>query len=367
MVSPSWANQSAIDRTNEASIALTIATNAMKQANEKDDRITALSQVIRAIENGMGGMRDSLRSLTVSERQIQAKLDQQRDQISRLLGVLMTIERASSPLLLIHPTGPEGAARSGMMVSEVTPALQREAETLRSDLIELATIRETQERAEASLSASLTSLVEARAALSHAISARTDLPNRFLSDPIHNQLLADSSETLNAFAQSLSETEGYAEPLPPLGFAEKKGQLLLPVGGSILRQFKEPDAAGVIRSGLVIAAQDLSLVSAPAGGTVRFSGPFLDYDNVIIIEPETDYLMVIAGLNEVYVTPGDIVEENTPIGLLGGETLGANDLLLEFSDSTGSLQTQTLYFELRENGEPLDPSEWLKTNKELVE
>jgi septal ring factor EnvC (AmiA/AmiB activator) len=34
--------------------------------------------------------------------------------------------------------------------------------------------------------------------------------------------------------------------------------------------------------------------------------PLLDYGNVIILEPESDYLLIVAGLATVFVQAGDL-------------------------------------------------------------
>jgi hypothetical protein len=53
-------------------------------------------------------------------------------------GVLQSIQSAPGPLLLLHPDGPVGTARAGMIVADVTPAVAREAQALRAQLEELA-------------------------------------------------------------------------------------------------------------------------------------------------------------------------------------------------------------------------------------
>jgi hypothetical protein len=63
----------------------------------------------------------------------------------RLLAVLQSIQSAPGPLLLLHPDGPVGTARAGMIVADVTPAVAREAQALRAQLEELASLRAVQE------------------------------------------------------------------------------------------------------------------------------------------------------------------------------------------------------------------------------
>ena len=69
-----------------------------------------------------------------------------------------------------------GTARSGMMLSQVTPALQEKADSLRAKLEEVALLRGLQEGAERTLSEGLAGVQQARTALSQAVSERSELP-----------------------------------------------------------------------------------------------------------------------------------------------------------------------------------------------
>ncbi len=345
-----------------ASAALQDAAKTLKKADTAKDRVAALTQTIRAYETGLTAMREGIRAATLRERVLHLEFEQRRDQLSRLLGILQTLERASTPMLLIHPTGPVGTARSGMMMSEVTPSLQRQAEELRTQLEELDALKRVQAKAETDLRLGLAGVQEARVALEKAITARTDLPKRLTDDPVRTQILADSAKSLNAFASSIQalpkETRG-AEQKP---FYQRKGALPLPVSGTILRHFQEADAAGLERPGVLISARPLSLVATPAPATVRYAGPFLDYGNVIILEPDPGYLVIFAGLDQVYVELGQVVNEGEAVGLLGGKQQGTQEFLIEATKGGGTIAQETLYMELREKGKPIDPEAWFALN-----
>jgi septal ring factor EnvC (AmiA/AmiB activator) len=88
----------------------------------------------------------------------------------------------------------------------------------------------------------------------------------------------------------------------------------------------------------------------------------LDYGNVIILEPQAGYLLVIAGLDQVYGEIGQILDQGAPVGLLGGKQTGAQEFLIQASDGGGAMAQETLYIELRHNGEPVDPEVWFALN-----
>jgi len=356
------AQTSPVFEAQMASAALEDAAKALQKAEGSKDRVAALSQTIHAYESGLAAMRNGIRSATLRERVLHLEFEQRRDQLSRLLGILQTLERASTPMLLIHPTGPVGTARSGMMMSEVTPSLQRQAEELRNQLEELNALKDIQAKAENDLRLGLAGVQEARVALAQAASDRTDLPRRYADDPVRTQILADSATSLSLFANSINalpeETKGASQK----PFIELKGILQMPVSGTVLRHFLESDAAGLERPGMLISARPLSLVLSPSNATVRYSGPFLDYGNVIILEPDTGYLLIFAGLDQVYVELGQIVNSGEPVGLLGGKQQGTQEFLIESSEGGGAIALETLYIEFREKGEPIDPEAWFASS-----
>jgi len=349
----------------DAASQLNAAHRALNEASGARDRVAALTQTIRGYENGLDALREGLRRAAIRENAIRLEFESESSRVSRLLGVLLNIQSASGPLLLLHPSGPLGTARSGMIVSDITPALQQQAADLRRRLEEVSLLRALQESAAGSLEEGLQGVQIARTELSKAISERTDLPQRFLSDPQQVQRLIDSTETLDGFATGLAQIDtGNENSAETLNFSQSKGTLALPVSGTLLRAFNEPDAAGIRRPGLLIATRPLSLVTTPWPATLRYRGPLLDYGNVMILEPSADTLLVLAGLSQVYGEVGQVLPPDTALGLMGGEELNINTFLPGVTNTTGSDQTETLYIELRMDGEPVDPTQWFAETKE---
>jgi septal ring factor EnvC (AmiA/AmiB activator) len=198
-------------------------------------------------------------------------------------------------------------------------------------------------------------------ALTQAISDRTELPPRTATDSAAMLALIEAAETLDAFASNLvitgPQTEGG-------GFAEAKGTLPLPVTGRILRGPGEADAAGVVRPGWLVVTQPRALVTAPHAATVRYAGPLLDYGNVIILEPENGYLLVLTGLGTLLVEQGEIVGNGAALGLMPGVVAETDDILTEIREGGGQQATETLYIEAREAETPVDPADWFRTGRD---
>jgi septal ring factor EnvC (AmiA/AmiB activator) len=250
-----------------------------------------------------------------------------------------------------------GTARAGMIVADVTPAVAREAQALRAQLEELALLRALQDDALAQLTTGLSGAQEARAALSQAIADRRVLPSPFALDTEAMAAILANANSLDSFAELLRALPSSAPDDIP-DFAAARGSLDNPVIGTVLRRFGETDAAGVSRPGLVLASRPRALVTAPWPASVRYAGPLLDYGNVIILEPEADYLLIVAGLGEVFVEAGQLVTDDAPLGLMPGPEGVGEDLILPATAGGGANLSETLYLELREGGRPVDPAEW---------
>jgi septal ring factor EnvC (AmiA/AmiB activator) len=341
------------EQAAQASAQLQEAVAALDAATEARDRVTALSQTIRAYESGLAALRGALREAALREATLTKAFDAKREGIGRLLGVLATMEANPGPLLLLHPEGAVGSARSGMILADVTPALQAEAQALKTQLQELADLRALQLSAGDVLETGLATAQAARTELSKAISDRTDLPTRFTEDPGVLKGLLDSADTLDAFASGLSPDSEAGTT-----FAGEKGRLPLPVLGTVLRQPGEADAAGVRRPGVTLATQPRALVTSPWPATIRYRGPLLDYGNVMILEPGDGYLLVLAGMETLYGEVGEVIATDAPLGLMGGPRTASAEFVAGSPDGSGGRDTETLYMELRQGAAPVDPIPW---------
>ena len=339
-----------------AAADLQVAVAAMQAATGARDRVAALTQTIRAYEQGLEAVREGLRQVTIRETALTLQFEAERDQVARLVGVLESLPADPGPLLLLHPAGPLGTARSGMLLADVSAALQARADRLRRELTEVHDLRLVQEAASATLADGLGAAQKARSALSQAISDRTDLPVRFVDDPAALKGLLESADTLDAFAAGLGS--GIAAEDLSADITAAKGTLPLPVLGTILRRPDEADAAGVRRPGLLVATRAHALVTAPWPATIRYRGPLLDYGNVMILELGRGYLLILAGLGTVYGQIGEVVPSGAALGLMGGPEAMSTEFIASTPEDAGAGGSETIYVELRQGADPVDPTEW---------
>lgn len=153
------------------------------------------------------------------------------------------------------------------------------------------------------------------------------------------QALEETIRTLGSRASSGGVGEG---------FRERKGELAPPVVASVIERFGkvvDPEfKTTTFRSGIDFGADAGERVLAVAPGLVRFAGWFRGYGRIVIIDHGDGFHTISGHLDEIHVKVGTPVDEGEPLGTVG---------------ETGSLYGPSLYFELRENGQPIDPEPWL--------
>ena len=195
--------------------------------------------------------------------------------LSRLLAVLMGTASLDDATVLAHPEGALAAARAGLSLRDVAPALGAEVADLRDALDDISALRRARQYGLLALEQGLSVAQQARLALTQAIAERGPLPKRLSEDPDAMAALAASAASLDAFAQDLASRSPVLSDSAThaiRGFRNAKGRLAMPVRGNVARGFQQADATGVERPGLDIATLPGALVSAPWAGTVRYAG-----------------------------------------------------------------------------------------------
>lgn len=347
-----WAGIASADpaeRAMAAAHALEAATQAMQAAQSGRDQIAALSQTIQSYEDGMIALRDGLRNAQVQEAALAQQFAARGEDLARLLSVLMATERLDTSLGYLHPDGALEAARAGMLLSDVTPELARDVVELRDALEDLRALRRARQFGLLALEQGLVAAQEARVALAQAISDRGPLPQNLTDAPAQLEALARNAATLSDFAIELADRPLVSESRTARTFRAAKGTLPLPVRATLLHRFNQPDAAGVVRQGMVFAAAPEALVTAPWQATVRYAGPLAGHGIIVILEPGEEMLLVLAGLGASLVQTGEILPQGAPIGMMP---------LAQSGEIPSGSRSQTLYFELREAGNPIDPEPW---------
>lgn len=140
------------------------------------------------------------------------------------------------------------------------------------------------------------------------------------------------------------ETENQYEPVASNGsFAKQKGSLRLPVRGAVAGRFGSPREGGGTWRGLFIRAPTGSEVKAVANGRVVFAEWMRGFGNLLIVDHGDSYLSIYGNNDSMLKQTGQAVK--------GGETVAT-------AGNSGGNPDSGLYFELRHQGQPIDPMKW---------
>jgi septal ring factor EnvC (AmiA/AmiB activator) len=129
-------------------------------------------------------------------------------------------------------------------------------------------------------------------------------------------------------------------------FAGQASQLNWPVKGKVLKRFGQARADGRLKwQGVLLDAPAGSNVRAVYHGRVVFSD-WLDGMGLLMIIEHGDGYMSLYGHNQ------DLLKEV-------GQWVGPDETIAHVGDS-GGRATAGLYFEIRKNGEPVNPGKWIR-------
>ena len=94
-----WAQSETAAAAQAAAARLAAASVLLDQAGGSDDQIAALTETVRAYEDGLGAMRDGLRRVAIRQTAIRAELEARSAEVAQLLGVhrslVFTVENTS--------------------------------------------------------------------------------------------------------------------------------------------------------------------------------------------------------------------------------------------------------------------------------
>lgn len=230
----------------------------------------------------------------------EARLAAQQAPLAQLLATAQRLALRPPALALAKPGAAEDMVRTRALIASLAPEIKRRTAALRRQMIATEAAR-----------------AEAEQALAAALSA---------------------GEGTDMLAQSPNETARLAAlPAPdfPAATQPDSAAYRLPVAGKVVLGMGERAGVGVRARGLTLATAGGATVSAPAMARVAYAGPFRGYGDIVILDHGHGWTSVLAGLERVTASTGELVGAGGPIGHMGKDH-------------------PRLTIELRHNGQPID-------------
>ena len=183
----------------------------------------------------------------------------------------------------------------------------------------------------------LASNLKERQALVAKLDGRYDSEQARLEDL--NQDRAHVERLLDRMQKELANLK---KPPPSTAIRKTQGDLPWPVQGSMLSSYGSGD--GVNRNGILIGAPAGTAIQAVHAGRVVFANWMRGFGNLLILDHGDGILTLYAHLQQIDVDPGQQVSNGQTVGAVG---------------NTGGQSRPALYFEVRQNGNPINPGNWI--------
>jgi murein hydrolase activator len=153
-----------------------------------------------------------------------------------------------------------------------------------------------------------------------------------------------NQEAVNDDSEVYSQGNSAAFPKLEGDFSSLKGKLPLPVRGRLANMVSSPSAETNWK-GVLIDAMEGAEIKAITKGKVAYSGTLKGYGLLIIVEHGKEYMTLYAFNQSLFKHKGDTVEAGDVIASVG---------------QSGGRSRPGLYFEIRQNGKPVDPLLWCR-------
>lgn len=293
--------------------------------------------------------RDRERELLLRAEQLEAAVDARRQKLAEQLQIAYRVGRRSRLKALLNQEDPAEISRVLALHGYLGRARLDAIAALDAELQRLEVVREEQRR----VASNLQSLAERQAA------ARADqnaalVQRQSALDALENSI-RDQAQRLAGMRQAATELEALLTELasaladiPPetriAPFSELRGRLPMPVDAPVRAAFSDTRSGNLSWQGWLIETEVGTPVRAVAYGRVAYADWLRGYGMMLIVD-HGDGFMTLYGQNQSLIAEvGDWVAPGDTVALAG---------------NTGGNSAPGLYFQIRRDGQPVDPAGWV--------
>lgn len=360
-----------LERTKEQAEAL---EEKLKEAQSELSDVQAESVKLgQGLQHTERKIADKSKSLAILEKELTTKQQSQearKADVARLVHGMIRMQRMPRQFVIAQPGNADGLLRTASALDITYRSVAEEMASLSVQMEEIEALKDKvtdardklqeQQVEQQSEQDELQAMVKERqqqfralnqnhqqvkdkvSALSQESTSLQDLIGRLKKEEaIFSQMAMPQPKPRAPTRPVEQRLASLPEPMPPAR-APTESAASAPVMGKIIHRYGERSVSGDKRSGHVIQTAPAALVTAPKGGRVVYSGTFMEYGNMIIIQHDGGMHTVLAGLNDVKVEPGQPLRAGEPVGVMGN-----------------TLPDRELYLELRKDSKPIDPTAWM--------
>lgn len=351
--------------------------DASRRLRAADEQVDRTARELRRTEAELADKRAALAALGARRDALGERLGAQRRELAGLLRAAYTVGDDAPLKLLLAQDRVAEANRALAYHGYLQRARSRRIAELRAELAGLEALEREIAREQAALDAARAQQQAQIAALERDRKARAgtiaQLDTRYQDRRAREQALGRDAKALErllaqlraAAARAAAERKAAAEAAararaaapagtrsataPPVTVAKtapiQVGGLGWPLSGSLLAGYGARMPDGRSSSGVLIGAPAGTAVKAVADGTVVFSEWMTGYGMILIVDHGNGYMSLYAHNDALLKDAGDAVRRGDTIASVG---------------NSGGQGRPGLYFELRRNGQPVNPATWLQ-------
>lgn len=302
--------------------------------DESNRRRTEAEAAAAAAQERLAMLQQDIASETVRQRQA-------RDAFEAALITAAFAQRRAEPRVV----------RAGVLAAAAAPEFLR-AERRSAASIALARGAETEVAEEQRILAEAQAAIEAeRTSVSALLGQRRAAQTRLVADATaaerRARTFAAEARTLRDLARRVQQAAAQRNPGAAsgatAGAAAIPASWAAPASGRVIRAYGSREGQGPASQGVHLATAAGAQVVSPAAGEVAYAGAFRSYGNVLILNLDGGYALVLTGLETIRARVGETVRAGQAVGQMPASDTPAPEL----------------YVEVRRNGEPVDPGRWL--------
>ncbi|MFT5716274.1 MAG: septal ring factor EnvC (AmiA/AmiB activator) [Oleiphilaceae bacterium] len=322
-----------------------------RELERQEREINRVSKNIRAVHLKISNQTKEIKRLKTLGKQQKTSLNQQKEFLIKQLRTAYLQGNQPAIKMLLDDDAPQDIARYMHFFSYINNARNEKITTFQSSLAQLKATETNVLKQQTKLNKNRRTLETDRKNLRQNRKKRKKVLAQ-LGNNIKNNaqrlknMKADQSRLKKLLIELEHTVASIPTPANATPFKQQKYKLPWPSRGKVIARFGSRIAQGKLKlNGIRIATKENSTVTAIHHGRIIFSNWIRGFGLLIIIDHGDNYM-------SLYGNNKSLVKET-------GDWVGAGETIA-YSNKSSTINESGLYFEIRKNGKPLNPSQWLR-------
>lgn len=318
-----------------------------RELQQLEQQISTVAAELNATERQLAAISSKLTELSKQQLQLEQQQQQQLALLAQQLDRAYRIGQHDFLKLILNQEDPNKLERMLGYYGYFNRARMAEVEALRNIEQSLATVLTETAAQQQKQQQQLTTQRRQQGVLQEQQREQKTLITRLQREQSADQqqlekLKRDQEELEQVLATIIAAMR--AEPRL-VGLSKDKGRLSWPVQGRVQRLFGTQRSSGVTWKGVMIDAPAGTPITAIADGRVLFANWMRGFGLLLVVDHGEGYLTLYGHTQTVIPAVGATVRKGETIALVG---------------QSGGQVAPALYFELRVNGNAVNPTQWLR-------